>query len=54
MSQIQKEAVTQAPGKVIYTAKVHTNGGRENGVARSSDSRVDVQLSLASSTHSRP
>jgi lipoyl-dependent peroxiredoxin len=39
----------KAPGKVIYTAKTHTVGGREKGVARSSDGRLDVQLSLPSS-----
>src|ERR1700759_1101159 len=35
---------TQA-GKVIYTAKTHTVGGRE-GASRSSDGRLDVKLSL--------
>jgi Ohr subfamily peroxiredoxin len=32
--------------KVVYTAKTHTSGGRENGVSRSSDGRLDVKLSL--------
>jgi lipoyl-dependent peroxiredoxin len=32
-------------GKVIYTATTHTTGGRENGVARSSDGRLDVKIS---------
>lgn len=31
--------------KVLYTAKTHTTGGRENGVARSSDGRLDIRLS---------
>jgi len=31
--------------KVLYTAKVHTTGGRERGVARSSDGRIDLKLS---------
>lgn len=31
--------------KVIYTAKTHTTGGREKGVAKSSDGRLDVRLS---------
>ena len=31
--------------KVLYTAKVHTTGGREHGVARSSDGRIDLKLS---------
>jgi osmotically inducible protein OsmC len=32
-------------GKVIYTAKVHTTGGRGNGVSRSSDGRLDIKHS---------
>ena len=32
-------------GKVLYTAKTHTIGGREKGAARSSDGRLDVRLS---------
>jgi Ohr subfamily peroxiredoxin len=31
--------------KVLYTAKTHTTGGRENGVSRSSDGQLDVRLS---------
>jgi osmotically inducible protein OsmC len=31
--------------KVLYTAKTHTTGGRENGVSRSSDGQLDVKLS---------
>lgn len=31
--------------KVLYTAKVHTTGGRDHGVARSDDGRLDVRLS---------
>ena len=31
--------------KVLYTAKTHTTGGREAGVARSSDGRLDIKLS---------
>jgi Ohr subfamily peroxiredoxin len=34
-----------ADDKVIYTAKTHTTGGRENGVSRSSDGRLDIKLS---------
>ncbi len=33
------------PGKVLYTAKTHTTGGREHGVARSSDGHLDITLS---------
>jgi lipoyl-dependent peroxiredoxin len=32
------------PGKILFTAKVHTTGGRE-GAARSSDGRLDIKLS---------
>lgn len=32
-------------GKVLYTARTHTTGGREKGVARSSDGRLEVKLS---------
>jgi osmotically inducible protein OsmC len=31
--------------KVLYTAKAHTTGGRENGASRTSDGRLDVKLS---------
>jgi lipoyl-dependent peroxiredoxin len=31
--------------KVLYTAKVHAVGARENGSARSSDGRLDIKLS---------
>jgi Ohr subfamily peroxiredoxin len=31
-------------GKVIYTAKTHTIGGREHGVSRSSDGHLDITL----------
>jgi len=30
--------------KVLYTAKVHTVGGREHGTARSSDGNIDLKL----------
>jgi len=33
-------------GKLLYTAKVHTTGGREAGHAHSSDDRLDVRLSV--------
>lgn len=32
--------------KVVYTAKVHTTGGREKGMSRSSDGRLDIRLSV--------
>ena len=33
-------------GKVQYTARVHTTGGRDNGSSRSSDGRLDIKLSI--------
>jgi lipoyl-dependent peroxiredoxin len=36
-------------GKVAYTAKIHTIGGREDGISRSSDGRLDVRLSTPGS-----
>jgi Ohr subfamily peroxiredoxin len=45
MSLVQN-ATTPQSGKVIYTAKTHTTGGRENGVSRSSDGHLDVKLSV--------
>src|ERR1700731_1404877 len=35
--------------KVLYTARTHTTGGRENGVSRSSDGHLDVRLSAPGS-----
>ena len=32
--------------KLLYTARIHTTGGREKGSARSSDGRLDVKLSI--------
>ena len=32
--------------KVLYTAKAHTTGGREDGASRTSDGRLDVKLSI--------
>ena len=31
--------------KLLYTAKVHTTGGREGGASRSSDGNLDVRIS---------
>jgi lipoyl-dependent peroxiredoxin len=38
-------AITQIE-KVIYTAKAHTTGGREGGASRTSDGRLDVELTV--------
>ena len=47
MAQVAQ--VAEGRQKVIYTAKTHTTGGRENGVARSSDGQLDVKLSVPGS-----
>jgi lipoyl-dependent peroxiredoxin len=49
MTQVEKEHTAMQFGKVIYTAKTLTVGGRENGSSRSSDGRLDVKLSLPGS-----
>jgi osmotically inducible protein OsmC len=41
----RKEELTMTkPDKILFTAKVHTTGGRE-GASRSSDGRLDIKLS---------
>ena len=35
--------------KLVYTAKTRTTGGREKGLSRSSDGRLDVRLSIPDS-----
>jgi lipoyl-dependent peroxiredoxin len=35
--------------QVLYTAKTYTTGGRENGLSRSSDGRLDIRLSTPGS-----
>src|SRR6202789_738306 len=32
--------------KVLYTAKVHTTGGRDGGLSQSSDGRLEIKLSI--------
>jgi Ohr subfamily peroxiredoxin len=49
MTQLAHQGTAEAASKVIYTAKTHTTGGRENGVSRSSDGRLDVKLSVPGS-----
>ena len=41
---LQEEHAMNRPEKVIYTAKVHTTGGRV-GASRSDDGRLEVKLS---------
>jgi len=44
-----REYVTTHFDKVLYTAKAHTTGGRDNGASRTDDGRLDVKLSLPGS-----
>ncbi|WP_050401017.1 organic hydroperoxide resistance protein [Bradyrhizobium embrapense] len=48
---LHQATTAQDPGKVIYTARTHTVGGRENGTARSSDGRLDVKISPPGAVH---
>ncbi len=34
-----------AQPKLLYTARVHTTGGREGGTSRSSDGNLDIRIS---------
>jgi Ohr subfamily peroxiredoxin len=45
MTDVKQKPTTEARGKVIYTGRTHTTGGRENGSSRSSDGRLEVTLS---------
>jgi Ohr subfamily peroxiredoxin len=49
MPQVANALTTREAGKVIYSAKIHTTCGRENGAARSSDGHLHVKLSLPGS-----
>src|SRR5271167_4388595 len=49
MTQLEKERTAPRGGKVVYTAKTHTTGGRENGASLSSDGRLDIRLSTPGS-----
>jgi osmotically inducible protein OsmC len=49
MSQFEPQGTAPHGGKVVYTARTHTTGGRENGASRSSDGRLDVKLSVPGS-----
>jgi lipoyl-dependent peroxiredoxin len=40
-----KEYIMTPTEKLLYTAKTHTTGGREHGLSRSSDGRLDIRLS---------
>jgi organic hydroperoxide reductase OsmC/OhrA len=40
-------------GKVLYTAKTHTTGGREHGTARSSGGHLNIKLSSPGNPYSK-
>jgi lipoyl-dependent peroxiredoxin len=46
MTQLETDRTMPQGGKVVYTAKTHAIGGRENGASRSSDGRLDIKLSV--------
>ncbi len=41
-----KPAMPRVLTNVLYTAKVHTTGGRDGGASRSSDGRLDIKHSV--------
>ena len=45
-TRMSEESTATQAGKVLYTAKAHTTGGREGGASRTSDGRLDVKLSV--------
>src|SRR5215471_518645 len=45
-TKMSEESTTTQPVKLLYTAKAHTTGGREGGASRTSDGRLDVNLSV--------
>ena len=46
MSELATAAAPATDEKLVYTAKTHTTGGRQNGASRSSDGRLDIKLSI--------
>ncbi len=50
MTQIrQKDSLMSGASKVVHTARTRTTGGRDHGVSRSSDGRLDVRLAVPDS-----
>jgi osmotically inducible protein OsmC len=43
--KIKNEVTYMQFDKVLYTAKAHTTGGRDNGTSRTEDGRLDIKLS---------
>jgi len=42
---VEKRKITQQES-VLYTGKTHTTGGRDGGLSRTSDGRLDIKLSV--------
>jgi Ohr subfamily peroxiredoxin len=49
MAQLTSAPARTHSERLLYAAKTHTAGGRENGACRSSDGRLDIKLSLPGS-----
>jgi lipoyl-dependent peroxiredoxin len=49
MAQLDDVRAMPRAGRVVYTAKTRTTGGRENGASRSFDGYLDVRLSVPGS-----
>ena len=47
-----EESTGTQHAKVLYTAKVHTTGGRDGGTSRSNDGRLDLKHSLPGTPNS--
>src|SRR5262249_13866240 len=45
VTTLAQQNIASPTDKVIYTAKTHTTGGRENGAARSSDGQLEIRIS---------
>jgi osmotically inducible protein OsmC len=45
VAHLEKDRTQAHSAKLLYTARVHTTGGRDHGVARSSDGHLDLRLS---------
>ena len=45
-AELANETPTTHLGKVLYTAKTHTTGGRDGGSSRTDDGRLEVEFTL--------
>jgi lipoyl-dependent peroxiredoxin len=49
LTRPKKERAAPQTGRVVYTGRTHTTGGRENGASRSPDGRLEIKLSTPGS-----